>query len=359
MVFPAPSSFHKEMVSKLPVQHGKSGSKNSVEVYNELASQLKESKKEVKELENKVKKFESKFSDALKLFNKDDFSGKDLKKIKNLEIPTNSDNGFENIEIKPISKGQIKSQVKNIKEHFQNSETQDCFQEHCDNKGKLTEAKEALLKLEGQILSAYWNLSKATIQEYKQEMAKAKKVMKNAIAEQETDYKKSIAELKQGYRQNTEKGSQKAVHVNSSLGEYKTEKSKLKAQKEKNIATAKQAYKDRMKEIKEARATNRKAMKTLIKPEPKQVTETTAPSTMPVDMKNGASELLEKFNNPAYIEGQQWQSDIKAIFDSGDVDGLETVEKTLKQWQANQTQSDFTNVLKFIEAEGANRSARS
>ncbi|MBO9481506.1 hypothetical protein [Salinisphaera sp. G21_0] len=114
-----------------------------------------------------------------------------------------------------------------------------------------------------------------------------------------------------------------------------------------------------MKEIKKARATNSQVAQTLIKREPKQVTETAAPSVMPVDMESGASKLLEKLNTPAYLEGKQWQDDIKAIFDRGDVDGLETVEKTLKQWQANQNQSAFKEVLKFIKLERAMRLARS
>ncbi|MGI2025834.1 hypothetical protein [Endozoicomonas acroporae] len=353
--------FQQERVSKLQGQNGKSDSINSVKAYDELASKLQTRKEEVEVLENKVKEFESTFSDALKLFNKDNFSGKDLKKVKNLKIPTSS--GSENIKINSSGKGQIKSQVKNIKDQFQNSETQDCFNKHCANKDKLTEAKEALRKLEGQILFAYgkicWDLSRATSQEYKQEMAKAKEVMKDDIAKQEADYKKGIAELKQDYHQNIEKGGQKAVHVNSSLDRYKKKKSLLKKRKERNIANAKKAYKDRMKEIKKARAADRQVTHNLIKSEPKQVTETTAPTVMPVDMKSGASKLLEKLNTPAYLEGKQWQDDIKAIFDRGDVDGLETVEKTLTQWQANQSQSAFKEVLKFIKLERAIRLARS
>ncbi|MGO0307613.1 hypothetical protein ACTL6P_13560 [Endozoicomonas acroporae] len=351
--------FQQERVSKLQGQNGKSDSINSVKAYDELASKLQTRKEEVEVLENKVKEFESTFSDALKLFNKDNFSGKDLKKVKNLKIPTSS--GSENIKINSSSKGQIKSQVKNIKDQFQNSETQDCFNKHCDNKNKLTEAKEALRKLEGQILFAYgkicWDLGRATSQEYKQEMAKAEEVMKDNIAKQEADYKKGIAELKKDYHQNIEKGGQKAVHVNSSLDRYKANKSRLKKLKEKNITNAKKAYKVRMEEIKKARDTNRQVTQNLIKP--KQATETTAPSVMPVDMESGASKLLEKFNTHGYLEGKQWQDDIKAIFDRGDVDGLETVEKTLKQWQANQSQSAFKEVLKFIKLERAIRLARS
>ncbi|MBO9481507.1 hypothetical protein [Salinisphaera sp. G21_0] len=147
----------------------------------------------------------------MKLYNKGNFSDKDLKKIKNLKIPINS--GSENIKIHSSSKGQIQSQVKNIKEQFQSSETQDCFNNHCDNKGKLTEAKEALRKLEGQISFAYGKISRelgaAASQEYQQEMANAKKVMKADIAKQEADYKERIAELKQSYHQNIEKGARK------------------------------------------------------------------------------------------------------------------------------------------------------
>ncbi|WP_422445732.1 MULTISPECIES: hypothetical protein [unclassified Endozoicomonas] len=347
--------FQQQRVSKIQGQDGKSDSANSAKAYNELVSKVKESKKEVEALENKVKEFESSYSDALKLFNKGSFNDKDLNKVKNLKIPTSS--GSKNIKINSSGKGQIKSQVNNIKEQFQNSETQDCFNKHCDNKDKLTEAKEALHKLEGQISSAYGKISRelgaAASKEYQQEMANAKKAMKADIAKQEADYKNRIAELKQSYHQNIEKGGQKAVHVNSSLDKYKANKNLFKDRKERNIANAKKAYKVRMEEIKKARATNRQVAQNLIKPK-----QATTPSVMPLDMENGASKLLEKFNTPGYVEGEQWQDDIKAILDRGDLDGLETVEKTLKQWQANQSQSTFKEVLKFIKIERAIKLAR-
>ncbi|WP_257263900.1 hypothetical protein [Endozoicomonas sp. ONNA2] len=81
-----------------------------------------------------------------------------------------------------------------------------------------------------------------------------------------------------------------------------------------DIPANKEDYKKRIKDLQEARTQKRKNRLKLMQRESKQVTETTAPSTIPVDMKNGASEPLKKSNNPAYTEDRQWESDIEAIF---------------------------------------------